>query len=193
VTGSTTCSRLGCDQPAVALFSFDARACLAWLDPVGSGGGAGMLCQVHADRMSPPKGWNLLDRRAPESRLWLGRPALESDAAERDVAEAVPTRSHRTARGRRTRPHEPTGPRLPFDAPPDGSRDAPFDTPEVREPVSSARVVDAHPAPAPDAPPTGSPWSPRDRPGPELHRILDARTPLLARAFDAARSGDETL
>jgi hypothetical protein len=64
------------------------------------------------------------------------------------------------------------GPRLPFDAP------------AAREP---------EPAPeqsrAPE--PSRTPWSPHDRPGPELEHVLDARTPLLARAFEAARPADD--
>ena len=34
-------------------------------------------------------------------------------------------------------------------------------------------------------------WSPHDRPGPEFEHVLDARTPLLARAFECARPLDD--
>jgi hypothetical protein len=161
VDDAPNCSRLGCDEPAVAVFAFDARECLVWLDPLGPGGrGAGLLCGLHADRMSPPRGWNLLDRREVESRLWMGR------------ANAVaPTpASRRRERAPRTRPCAPTGVHLPFDTAP------------VREP--EAPVVRT-PEPARPS------WSPRDRPGPELEHVLDARTPLLARAFEAARPLDD--
>ena len=155
------CSRLGCDEPAVAVFAFDARECLVWLDPLGSDGrGAGVLCDRHADRMSPPRGWNLLDRRDVESRLWIGRTNL--------VAAPPPPR--RRERAPRTRPCAPTGPRLPFETTP------------APEPV--APVVRA---PEPER----QPWSPHDRPGPALEHVLDARTPLLARAFEAARPVDD--
>ena len=30
-------------------------------------------------------------------------------------------------------------------------------------------------------------WSPHDRPGVDFERVVDARTPLLARAFEAVR------
>ncbi len=40
--------------------------------------------------------------------------------------------------------------------------------------------------------PTGAPWSPHDRPGPDFERVLDARTPLLARAFEGARQVDDS-
>jgi hypothetical protein len=109
VDGGPTCSRLGCDELAVAVFAFDARECLVWLDPLGSGGrGAGVLCEVHADRMTPPYGWNLLDRRGAEARLWIGRqlgtPARTAPARRREHAP-------------RSRPLTTPGPRLPFDAP----------------------------------------------------------------------------
>ena len=36
-----------------------------------------------------------------------------------------------------------------------------------------------------------APWSPHDRPGPEFDHVLDARTPLLARAFEVGASVDD--
>lgn len=164
MNGAPTCSRLGCDELAVAVFAFDARECLVWLDPLGSGGrGAGVLCGTHADRMSPPFGWNLLDRRGVESRLWIGR--------TKAVADVASPRTRRRDRTPRTRSCAPTGPRLPFEA--------------------AAREPDPPTVPerAPDAP--RSPWSPHDRPGPDFERVLDARTPLLARAFEGARTADD--
>jgi Protein of unknown function (DUF3499) len=159
VDGVPTCSRLGCDERAVSVFGFDARECLVWLDPLGSGGrGAGVLCDRHADRMSPPRGWNLLDRRGAESRLWIGRAG----------AAAISSAPRRRERAPRARPCPPTGPRLPFDT-------------AGREPEPRLGVPE----------PSRAPWSPHDRPDPELERVLDARTPLLARAFKAARPLDD--
>jgi hypothetical protein len=161
VDGAPTCSRLGCDKPAAAVFAFDARECLVWLDPIGDDGrGAGMLCDLHADRMAPPRGWNLLDRRRAESRLWIGRAAV-------GAAVTAPPRRHE--RPARSRPLAAPGPRLPFDAP--AARET---TPPVRA-SEAARTS----------------WSPHDRPGPDLDQVLDARTPLLARAFEAARPVDD--
>jgi hypothetical protein len=161
VDGTPTCSRLGCDELAVAVFGFDARVCLVWLDPLASGGrGAGVLCTRHADRMSPPRGWNLLDRRGAEARLWIGLTTATPAAA--------PPAPRRRERAPRSRPCAPPGPRLPFDV-------------MAREPDPPVRVAE----------PPRPPWSPHDRPGPELERVLDARTPLLARAFEAARPLDD--
>jgi hypothetical protein len=144
------CSRLGCGEPAVAVFGFDARESLVWLDPLGDDGrGAGVLCETHADRLSPPRGWNLLDRRGAEARLWIGRMA--------DAVHAAPS-PRRRERAPRSRPLATPGPRLPFDAP-------------------AARVVTT-------PPPRTPPSAPSRTPDP-------TRTPLLARAFEAARRGDE--
>jgi hypothetical protein len=156
VDATPSCSRLGCSEPAVAVFAFDARECLVWLDPLsGPARGAGVLCEVHADRLSPPRGWNLLDRRAAESRLWTGRAPVTT-------SWTAPHGSRRS-RSTRARPCAPSGTPLPFDAP-----ESPLD-----------------PAPEP------APWSPHARPGPDFDHVLDARTPLLARAFEAARPTDD--
>jgi Protein of unknown function (DUF3499) len=158
VDGTPNCSRLGCCEPAVAVFAFDARASLVWLDPVSTPGrGAGVLCQAHADGLSPPRGWNLLDRRAAESRLWTGRPAVATWAPH----------APRRDRPARSRPCAPTALSLPFES------------------VEPAPPVEVPREPEPTT------WSPHDRPGPEFEHVLDARTPLLARAFEAARPTDD--
>lgn len=53
--------------------SFDYERRTVWLDdlyePIGVGAGWAM-CQGHADRLTPPVGWTLLDRRAAERPLF---------------------------------------------------------------------------------------------------------------------------
>src|SRR5882762_8731546 len=70
-----SCSRLGCGRHAAAVFAFDSLACLVWIDRLdgqtAQAPGAGRLCARHADAMSPPRGWNLLDRRGDATRLWV--------------------------------------------------------------------------------------------------------------------------
>jgi hypothetical protein len=154
------------------VFAFDARESLVWLDPITTPGrGAGVLCERHADRLSPPRGWNLLDRRGPEFRLWTGRvsPASHSPRRERPVRRPG-------AEATRSRPRAQPGPLLPFDAP------------TQPEPAHRSGTEPAVVAAVPDAPRS---WSPHDRPGPEFEHVLDARTPMLARAFDAARPTDD--
>jgi hypothetical protein len=145
------CARVGCNAPAVASFSFEASTCLVWLDLVSeSTPGAGLLCTLHADRLTPPRGWNLQDRRSPTPRLWADRPLTPA-----------PPRAARPERTPRSRPRAAPA-ALPFAA----SRD------------------DVDPKAAENA--TG--WPPRPRA--DIDRVLDARSPLLARAFEGAREAE---
>jgi hypothetical protein len=145
------CARIGCNLAAVAAFTFDADVRIVWLDPVVEATrGAGLLCEPHAERLTPPRGWTLQDRRALAPSLWTERPTLRRAPTARRVA-----RRERTARVRACST-SPTP--LPFDT----AQGAPSF-------VDSPR------------------WEPHARPGPELDHALAARTPLLARAFEAAR------
>lgn len=58
-----SCSR--CGSPAAAIMSFHYGDSAVWLDdlvePLASHGYR--LCADHADRMTPPHGWTLTDRR----------------------------------------------------------------------------------------------------------------------------------
>lgn len=133
------CSRVDCDEPAVAVFGFDAMAALVWLDPFdGSARGAGMLCAAHADTLTPMRGWTLQDRRMPAPRLWAERPRITTPARTSTRRPRRPYHQHQ----------EPTDP-LPFDA------------------RSTTAEVST-----------------------DFERLLDARTPLLTRAFQAARGRD---
>jgi len=112
------CSRSGCGAVAVATFSFDGSACVVWIDRFpGSGSGAGLLCARHADSLTPPRHWQLQDRRGPAPALWTDRPAAP--------ASIRPRRTRRVPAARAgTDP-----PALPFDpaaAAPDGADRAPF-------------------------------------------------------------------
>ena len=59
-----TCVR--CSTPAAALMTFDYNDQAVWLDelePDAEPGRGYSLCTEHADRMTPPLGWTLTDRR----------------------------------------------------------------------------------------------------------------------------------
>ncbi|MFI5046847.1 MAG: hypothetical protein ACHQIG_07260 [Acidimicrobiia bacterium] len=75
------CSHVQCGAPATARVAFDALACFVWIDPFEADGprdvgarGAGAVCTRHADRLVPPRGWTVQDRRGREPRLWSDRP-----------------------------------------------------------------------------------------------------------------------
>ena len=59
------CARFGCSAIAVATFTFDSNAQTVWLDtPAPGAARAGELCSRHARSLTPPRGWQLEDRRA---------------------------------------------------------------------------------------------------------------------------------
>jgi hypothetical protein len=58
------CGRPGCNERAAATFTFNSEHQKVWLDHLGeTNAAAGHLCQRHADALSPPRGWELHDRR----------------------------------------------------------------------------------------------------------------------------------
>ena len=87
-----------CGAPATARVAFDSLACFVWIDPFEADGprdvgarGAGALCTRHADRLVPPRGWAVQDRRSREPRLWSDRPvAADPSAPGRPVRSTQP-------------------------------------------------------------------------------------------------------
>jgi hypothetical protein len=59
------CSRTGCSEAADASLTYDYSHAMAWLDPLHAERDphAYDLCERHAARLSPPRGWQLRDRR----------------------------------------------------------------------------------------------------------------------------------
>lgn len=57
------CSR--CGTPAATFMTFDYAARAVWLDDLGASSEIPgyALCVDHADRLTPPMGWSLADRR----------------------------------------------------------------------------------------------------------------------------------
>jgi hypothetical protein len=174
-----TCSRIGCDAPAAASFSFDALNCLAWLDTVVEARGAGFLCRDHAERLTPPRGWSLLDRRSPEPMLFVQRRAEVARSQAAGGAVERPARKSRAKRGRATRARHDGG----------GSASTPASDAETGHAATAAGgAVPELPFDEPAAAASTSgprSWSVRDLPA--LDDEFDDRTPLLARAFESLR------
>ena len=167
------CSHVQCGAPATARVAFDALACFVWIDPFEADGprdvgarGAGALCTRHADRLVPPRGWAVQDRRSREPRLWSDRPVAADPAAP-----GRPARSMQPATAAAATVLTVDAP-LPFEA-----------TPVATTPVAT---TPATPAPAPSVSPDDAA---RDRRRDDIEALLAAPTsPLLSRAFDRARS-----
>lgn len=71
------CVRPGCDRVAVARLTYDTIACQVWLDPVPERPGpAQEICELHAARLTVPRGWVLSDRRPEEPARFVDEPAV---------------------------------------------------------------------------------------------------------------------
>jgi len=130
---------------------------LFWIAPLEDApiADASVLCLRHADAMVVPLGWTLDDRR--ESALRLFRP--------RAVRPAPPQRTQRRSRDRPV-----PGEQLQIDGTAEIERPAPdAATPETVGNEAATEV--------------GAPWEPEFDHDDDLGGLLEARGPLLARAF----------
>lgn len=125
-----------------------------------------VLCRRHADAMTVPRGWTLDDRREAFPRLFRPRPVERS---------AVPATRLRPARAPAT-VREPVE-QLVIDG-----------TGEIGRPSLPAVVADDADDAAADEPTAGdtdpaTPWRPDFDHASDLDGLLEADSPLLARAF----------
>jgi hypothetical protein len=165
------CARSGCSSPAAAILTYDRTTQTAYLYAVDdpSSRTPGDLCERHLSRFVVPRSWQLVDRRVDAPTVEAA-PALRAVPAPKPAREPKPRAAKaRAPKPRAAKPHAPTtrkwaevGPSL-FDAP---ASDAVAPVPAVAEPAPSEPV-----------------WMPRFGPDSELEGVLDAKTPLLRRAF----------
>ncbi|HRW37743.1 MAG: DUF3499 family protein [Acidimicrobiales bacterium] len=61
------CARPGCSEPATATLSYGYASATVWLEPLTPEGHPMThdLCDRHAARTVAPRGWELVDERAP--------------------------------------------------------------------------------------------------------------------------------
>jgi hypothetical protein len=88
--GFRTCSRAGCQWPAVSTLGFDYGAKRAWLEELRPKHDPSTydLCSVHSERFSPPMGWAAEDRRVLSEPLF--HVPSEVTPVDEDDDEAVP-------------------------------------------------------------------------------------------------------
>lgn len=151
------CERPGCSERGAIAYGFDPDRLLVWLlplDPRADRNRAGVLCLRHADALVVPIGWTLDDARDPIPRLFRPAHPAASRAPRRRGAERVVTA-----------PAPPSHP---------ATRGAPT--------VAEVTGVVAATADDPDAT-AAIPWMPDFDESDDLGGVLDARSPLLSRAF----------
>jgi hypothetical protein len=156
------CERPGCSQPAEVTYGISAEQLLVWIEPLDQAVAyrAGVLCRRHADSMVVPLGWMLDDRREAVPRLFKQRAA--------PPAVASPPRR------RRSRSHRDDTGQLEL-------------APAARDDVGPPAGAEALPAvvqlPETTHDDTIAPWKPVFDQSDDLDGLLQARSPLLSRAF----------
>ncbi len=92
------CARFGCSAAAVATFTFDSSTRMVWLDtPAPGAARAGELCNRHAHSLTPPRGWQLEDRRGAASSA-RGATGSSERAIERELHDLLDAQSPLLAR-----------------------------------------------------------------------------------------------
>ena len=196
------CGRPGCNAVATATFSFDATRCLVWINSIEDGmPRAGDLCARHADGMAPPKGWERVDRRSPQIPVTpigevVGVPenvAVSVGPTNGGVASADATQASDDLlpqRGPAKRKRK-AAPKKRWDEVPSLFAGASEQSQVVSPP--SKEVAASGPAPIVEVSQgaaSTTAWMPRFATQDDLEGVLDASTPLLARAFNSARPAD---
>lgn len=157
------CARPGCGAPATATLRFQPTLRQAWLVDLDESASRtqGDLCSRHATALVLPRGWELHDERSTGPRL----------------VETTPVET--PAPARRVRVRRRAAEREPVEAPDQLPGFEPDDESEADVEAASARSVPAQ-------------FGANDADDAEvddtaLNTILDARTPLLQRAFRNAK------
>jgi hypothetical protein len=170
------CARSDCSSPAAAILTYDRVSLTAYLFSVDdpSKRTPGDLCERHVARLVLPRTWALDDRR--EKAATADAPALDAAPAEAAASKPAAPKKKRSAKPKlRAVPSAaPAAPRRKwaevepslFDGPANDVA-APTEATPVEEEADSSEPV----------------WMPRFGPDTELEDVLDAKTPLLRRAF----------
>ena len=146
-------------------YGFDADRRLVWFAPLTEEGpAAGALCHRHAASMALPKGWWLDDRRVETPTLFA-------------PPDPVAAREGRPTSARRERRRPSSAPSLPL-VDQVSIEEAPAEVVPGATTVEDRTAVGEHDA---------EPWMPTFDTSDDLGGLLDAKTPLLARAFGRDR------
>jgi Protein of unknown function (DUF3499) len=101
------CSRPACSAPAAVTFNFDGLNRIVWLNGLAESPifTAGDLCWRHAERLQPPRNWEVRDRRTARV-LPPGTAAPSRHQPPPTRPNGAPARPARTAARRRSKPDQ---------------------------------------------------------------------------------------
>lgn len=93
------CARPSCSAPAAATFNFDGLNRIVWINPLVDTPvcSAGDLCARHAERLQPPRNWELRDARPTRVTC----PAAAAPSRQLPPARPLPARPRPAARASR--------------------------------------------------------------------------------------------
>lgn len=168
-----SCRRPGCGRAASVVITYDPVGCQVWLDPMEGARGGQPLCTLHAERLHAPRGWVVLDRRAPQAVIRTG------------VAEPEPEAPRPSSPRRRW--GQFAEPRLEFEEPAEPAEEPTTEAVEPEtDPAAEAVPAAVEPEPEPAEPAALEP-EPVVEPQPvvadDLERFYEPQGGLLGRAF----------
>lgn len=170
---SASCRRPGCTKVAAVTIHYDPVSCQLWLDPITvADRAAQVLCAEHAERLSPPRGWVVVDRRGSQT-------TIRSTGAETIAASPPPRASRGAARRRWGSFEEPT---LDFTAAVESASTAP-ESPAVPESTPIPELAPILVEEPPESTQVGESQVGESRE--EMEQLLSPRGGLLGRAFEA--------
>lgn len=174
-----SCERPGCSQPATIVYGYleGGDTMQLWLDSwfqdVESSSlpadGRGVVCERHGALLTPPRGWDLVDRRETMPRLFAPKPVLVHSQSTGEI-EMPPAAS--SARGNR-----------------DVDTSAEVRRKRVAEMPAPQLFADRGTVDGSESSSNGHPASAQGGADDELSSLLDATGPLLRRAFGKRNVG----
>jgi hypothetical protein len=178
---SKVCARPLCYEQATVRFWFDGENHHVILDrKIEEWGGSGLLCEAHADRLTVARGWQLDDRRVLAPRLF----SVPKDGQDRDGKDRKEDKPGLVARAKRlVQPSAHPSTPLPLEGGPT------YTLPSAYQAVAETSAEDRAITERATTKAREAAESYRRTAGEEgMQTAPGARTPLLARAFDAASS-----
>src|SRR6478609_11426833 len=87
---TSSCRRPGCTKVAAVTIRYDPVSCQLWLDPISAADrSVQSLCLDHAERLSPPRGWIVVDRRGLQTTIVTTPPVTPTETPKRAGARPV--------------------------------------------------------------------------------------------------------